>query len=359
MPNTPVWGNEGPSQNNDQDIISVEESGSVIKINDINAGAASGDDKIALHTKNSSTDTEARAFRAEGKSDFLGIVGVFGNLIVEDDVDVSNKGCVKINDVNDGNDDKIALHTKNSSTDADARALMVEGKTEITGDTAITGDVSVDGEINSGGTEVAPEDLKIGTGVGTDEVIIAGENKLTTTQGALKIGRDIAGLHGRSKIDSYTPEGHGWTGHLKIGTEETTDNVIISRSAENIRTHIISDLVVGDSEGEGDGKIDGEEDLYIGTLRTDDVIISKANQTTKVQGALHVNQNADFDGTLQVDGVTDLDNTVNLNDNTIYLDSNQLFGIVYNPVGQNPGFPSLDFIINGVVTAYVDSQGPH
>jgi hypothetical protein len=37
----------------------------------------------------------------------------------------ANKNTIKINDVNDGNDDKIALHTKNSSTDANARALKI------------------------------------------------------------------------------------------------------------------------------------------------------------------------------------------------------------------------------------------
>jgi hypothetical protein len=35
------------------------------------------------------------------------------------------KNILKINDVNDGNDDKIALHTKNSSTDGEARALKI------------------------------------------------------------------------------------------------------------------------------------------------------------------------------------------------------------------------------------------
>ncbi len=91
------------------DLKTIAESGNVIEVRDVNEGEASGDNKIALHTKNSSNAANARAFRAEGKSDFLGIVGVFGNLIVEDDLDVSNKGCVKVNDVNEGNDDKIAL----------------------------------------------------------------------------------------------------------------------------------------------------------------------------------------------------------------------------------------------------------
>jgi len=37
MPNTPVWGQQDaiPTQENDQDLISVAESGSVIKVNDV------------------------------------------------------------------------------------------------------------------------------------------------------------------------------------------------------------------------------------------------------------------------------------------------------------------------------------
>ena len=43
----------------------------------------------------------------------------------------ANKNVIKVNDVNDNDDDKKALHVINSSTDSSARALKVEGVAEI------------------------------------------------------------------------------------------------------------------------------------------------------------------------------------------------------------------------------------
>ena len=45
--------------------------------------------------------------------------------------DPKNKNILKVNDVNDNDDAKIAIHAINSSTNANARALKVEGSTEI------------------------------------------------------------------------------------------------------------------------------------------------------------------------------------------------------------------------------------
>jgi len=478
------WGNNNLGKFN-EDLVSVPENENILKVSDVN-DQGGGDNKIALHTKNSSNAANARAFRAEGKSDFLGIVGVFGNLIVEDDLDVSNKGCVKVNDVEDGEgsgDNKIALHTKNSSNAANARAFRAEGKSDFLGVLKVTDNLHVDGdiysssklyqidevllgqapnggpaipakidamgdppdgpldlqlgtqnatndvivshsgqtttiqgklevdegianfkvgpsdaagEIDSGGTEGTPQDLKIGTGVGTDEVIIARENQLTITQGRLRVGRDIAGVHGRSKIDAYTPPGHGWSSHLRIGTEEDTDNVYISRSAQGIRTIIQSELRVG-PVGE-DGNVDAHEDLYLGSLETNDVIISRQNQSTKVQGSLQVDGNVDFDGALQVGPAADageidaggtpnaqklkigtseqtddiiigragqtidMFGQVRMNSNGIVMDNSVDVltgnGMIFNPDGHpGPLEPCIDFYINGAVVGYVDANG--
>ncbi len=71
MPNTPVWGNDTETQAGDQDLITVEESGSVILVNDVNNA---NDAKIAAHFINSSTNANARALKVEGKSEFCGEV---------------------------------------------------------------------------------------------------------------------------------------------------------------------------------------------------------------------------------------------------------------------------------------------
>jgi len=51
MPNTPVWGNSDSSRHSDQDLISALGSGSVIKVNDVNDD---DDDKKAIHAINNS-----------------------------------------------------------------------------------------------------------------------------------------------------------------------------------------------------------------------------------------------------------------------------------------------------------------
>ena len=58
----------------------------------------------------------------------------------------ANRNTIKVNDVNDGNDAKIAIHAINSSTNANARALEVVGKTYLNGLTEIEDNLTLNAE---------------------------------------------------------------------------------------------------------------------------------------------------------------------------------------------------------------------
>lgn len=268
-----------------------------------------------------------------------------------------------------------------------------EGIDEVNIKNLYVGESDAAGEIDSGGTEISPQDLKLGTGAVTEEVIIARENKLTTTQGPLKVGRDIAGGDGRSKIDAYTPPGHGWTSHLKIGTSEDTDNVFISRSAENIRTIIQSELRVGVDEV--NGKIDAYEDLCLGTLGTNDVEIGRTGKKVTISGRLDAEEHvrvgdantdgmidaaddvrdlkigtqSDYTGNLilsRAGKVVDIKGTTRFNKKEVVINDAESVtsasgcGFKYNSVGHpGPNMPCIDFYVLGSVVGYIDSTGWH
>ncbi|MCF7809973.1 hypothetical protein K9N50_03185 [bacterium] len=88
----------------------------------------------ALKVSNANPNANGRALLVtNGKSEFQDDVDIDGVVSIEGNIEVSDKGCVNIDDVNDNNDAKTALHTKNSSTDSDARALLAEGEVELQG----------------------------------------------------------------------------------------------------------------------------------------------------------------------------------------------------------------------------------
>ncbi|NQU05679.1 MAG: hypothetical protein HQ568_06265 [Calditrichaeota bacterium] len=127
---------------------------------------------------------------------------------------------------------------------------------------------------------------------------------------------------------------------------------------------IEGDINIGKSDVDGQINANGSAQtprklLFGNETDTSSVELSRTGQTTVIKGALDVDQNANFDGTLQVDGITTLDDDVNVNGNTLFLDSVALYGQVYNAAGQVPGNPSIDFIINGNVVAWVDVNGFH
>jgi len=73
------WGNTNESTN-DQDMISGAAHHRILKVNDVEDGEGSGDNKIALHTKNSSTAANARALEVVGKTYLNGLTEIEDNL---------------------------------------------------------------------------------------------------------------------------------------------------------------------------------------------------------------------------------------------------------------------------------------
>jgi hypothetical protein len=123
MPNTPVWGqNVGdPTQEGDQDLISAEESGSIVRVNDVDND---DEDRPAIYCENSNASDDARALKAVGiaevtrlvvntRADMGGIIvltnpgsiNMDGVLDIGGDIttDPATKPVIKVNDV-DNND---------------------------------------------------------------------------------------------------------------------------------------------------------------------------------------------------------------------------------------------------------------
>lgn len=159
MPNDQVWGQNGqPTQHGDQDLVSL--GNEIIEVADIEddsriALKASNKDGVSsvalraegkveivavsegnpvstgLHVTNESTHVDARALRVDGKTILNNDTGIIGKLGVAGNVELSDYGCLKINDVNFEHEDRKALYTANSSAHADARALQALGMSEI------------------------------------------------------------------------------------------------------------------------------------------------------------------------------------------------------------------------------------
>jgi len=85
MPNSAVWGNALGTQNEQQDLITPQNPAqgdhAVIKVNDVNNN---NDAKIAGHFVNSSTNASARALKAEGMLEVVGPVLVNGDDLTVD-----------------------------------------------------------------------------------------------------------------------------------------------------------------------------------------------------------------------------------------------------------------------------------
>jgi len=108
------WGNAAASKY-DQDIVSDPANNNVLQVNTDTGDQGAGDDLVAVHAINKATGANARGLKVEGVSEFG------GDVITDWDIGP----VVKIEDVNigDAGANKIALHTINSNTGANARAL--------------------------------------------------------------------------------------------------------------------------------------------------------------------------------------------------------------------------------------------
>jgi hypothetical protein len=129
---------QNPAQIEEQDLITPEapEEGdpAVIRVNNVNNA---NPDRPAIYCENSNASDDARALKAVGiaevtrlvvntRADMGGIIvltnpgsiNMDGVLDISGDIttDPATKPVIKVNDVNTGNDAKIALHTINSST---------------------------------------------------------------------------------------------------------------------------------------------------------------------------------------------------------------------------------------------------
>ena len=460
-------------------------SGHTLKVNDLNT---IGD---ALEVINSNID--GNALRVSGKSRLNGDVDMIGDVDVDGNVEIDAGHTLKVNDLNAAS---TALETINSSADPAARALKVNGKTEldengliiqkvtninridsalgnhigigtqspstnvqigregeqtwiwsdethvngilrvkesleskgtvedpedlIIGTEEETADVLISksgqttkikssqlhvgpsgaaGEIDSGGVdEESKQDLKIGTGDGTDDVVISKQDQVCVIDCNLRVGRkEIDDIH-TSRIDAY---GHnGLPDLLCIGTLEHTNEVHLGRSDSNTVVkgdlEVKKDLHVGPSDDHGmidaannardlkigtdvdhtnnveigrtgkevdvKGRIDAEEhvrvgtgaidgkvdasatnrDLKIGTNTTNDVILSRGGKTTDIMGNTRHNSME-----------------VIMNDAANLTAANGC-GFKYNAAGHDgPNDPCIDFYINGAVVGYIDADGWH
>jgi len=263
MPNTPVWGqNEGdPEVMGGQDLISAEESGSVIKVNDVNED---NDDKKAAHFINSSSDADARALMVEGLAE----------------VEANNPG---------GAATSIGLLARNENVNEGSRALKVEGKTEIS-DYLYLGTDEDDGTVDANDSG---RDLKVGTFF----------NKTNNVE----IGRTGKEVNVKGRIDAEE--------HIRVGT------------AAN------------------DGLIDAADDardLKIGTQvdYTGDLILSRSGKMTDIMGKTRFNKSQ-----------------VIIND-AASLGAASGCGFMYNSNGHpGPNEPCIDFYVAGTLVGYIDANG--
>jgi hypothetical protein len=317
-----------------------------IKINDVNNG---NDDKIALHTINNSTHANARALKVEGVSEFLGRTEANQALIKVKRVLIETVDCddweeLKISP-GIGND-QIELFT------ASGIALFVVGKLQATGDATIGGttylngvtiatqqlqarkEILVGNVVNQDGGKIdaaAPGEetrvLYLGTEETTGNVEISQDGNTTKIKGDLDVHGDF--------ITNGSIDGSG-ANDLKLGTEGGGTYVLISRAGGTTKIQNIGIveglLALGKGAEAVHGVIDcnaveaNNMDLKIGGQNfTRNVILSRAGKTTQVQGALDVDQNANFDGTLHVDGNVDFDGTLQV-DGTSKLSGNLTVG---------------------------------
>ena len=457
------WGNNNLGKFN-EDLVSVPENENILKVSDVN-DQGGGDNKIALHTKNSSTHANARALKIEGVAEFLGraedndavlkirnctitnsdngdgirlepdgnnyvlispsesVLIVSGGLLVSSGItDLHNLLRVhsSVNATNQlravqgilvGNDDdggKIDFwitnnpgdlklgtesdNTRNVYISSSGNIARVSGTLELFGSTLevhgvndlkigtenqnmtqvqiartgkttiIQGKLEVDegignfqvgpsaaaGEIDSGGSAESKQDLKLGTGAGSDSVIIGKQDHTAIVDCNLRVGRnEIGGVH-TSRIDAY---GHnGQADHLNIGTQNHTTDVRISRSGQ--KALVLGNLEVNEELRVGPTGSAGQIDAG-GTGQAQKLKIGSQNTTANVELG-RGGQTIDMIGQERLNG-----NAVIMNGAANILAANGC-GMLFNPNGHpGPNQPCIDFRINGAVVGWVDANGWH
>ncbi len=258
--------------------------------------------------------------------------------------DPANKNILKVNDVNNGNDAKIALYAKNGSNNADARALKVEGKSEFVGAATITGDATVAGIIHISGAETSLEstdgdELWVGTSADTGQVVLGRSGQTVRVNGGVVAVADIVvGEGGDGKIDANGGN------LLKLGTQAGTNDVQLGRSGKLVKA--MTDLTVGVAavigKVDSNGTDASPQDLQIGSgLGTANLLLSRSGETIDMFAQARMNSKA-----------------IIMNSVASITAANGA-GFVYNSAGHGPNGRSVDFVINNVVVAYFDSAGMH
>jgi hypothetical protein len=344
------WGNNtgDPGYRGDEDWESNPAYKNILKVNDVNNG---NDAKIAIHAINSSTNFDAKALQVDGKTQLSGDVMIdSGDVVIETyalitngldvqgnstftnelqigggvaitgnselsgdlkvcgatelDGNITAKGTlvvtdhkmVLIEDVNESNDDKVALTVSNSSTNSEARAISAYGTSEITAlDTGVSHGLIVK-------NESANEDALA--------LEVTGQTSMNTTDAgdprtwALHIvGKTTHAEFGALKVEGRT-DMHGVADQNLMSTTLCLKNasqmdgscaleVDDAPSHFNRRVHV----QINRGAGEIDSGHPGEEhadptDLKIGTClnHTNDLYLSREGQLTEVQGRLQIDE---------------------------------------------------------------------
>ena len=135
----------------------------------------------------------------------------------------ANHNVIKVNDVNEGDDAKVAVHAINSSTDQDARALKVEGKADIDGvhiRNVGAGQIGDQLVVDSMGAD----ELFVGAYFAAGDVHVGKEGRIVTVEGT---PLTLTGTVLCDKMDAHDA-------NLELGTEGNNTYTLISRSAGTI-----------------------------------------------------------------------------------------------------------------------------
>ena len=144
-----------------------------------------------------------------------------------------------------------------------------------------------------------------------------------------------------------------------INGENAADDAVLGDASNethvgqlNHPTHVKGNLQVVQNLGVGPTNGAGSIDAR-GTPTAQNLKIGSGNSTGAVELG-RTGQNVKVVGTLS------MNNDVDMNSNDLRMDSVAAgSGMRYNAAGQNPGHPSLDFFIAGVVSYYIDDDGGH
>ncbi len=211
-----------------------------------------------------------------------------------DAVAIEAEGKVEVTANSDGNPASIGLEVTNASTNINARALKVNGRSEVNGLSIVSGSMSI--MDNS-------EDTAL-------EILNEGGGPSITAEGIIEAGLDGISCEGPLLLGSRQADGYiegvpkPQPGSILIGTGEDTGTIRVGRVGQTVR--VFSTLEVGadeDDPGLIDAELDDEDarELSIGTGNsTADLNLSRAGQDVNVADDLNVGGDCAVVGDLHV-----------------------------------------------------------